>query len=468
MEVLTDYATVSSRRKRHIHEPTKLGVVNNLGSGNQPNLKRAFTATLNPSNVKLSKTISTGPSKINKLHSANMKWEEFDRLATGITDEEVASTTTGLSIASGYKLKVPQMMPSSGGLLEKRSKSNKNFNTGRDLNYKTPGKQNKPRDYQPYEYFDNYEQVPVSVVYEELESEQNVSQYVASQLLKPKTFKASEKPKIRVDENRPSNEKPKFKAVEAPCDISDEFLIKMEQSLNHDVMKATAKKQPRSSIPKRMMDGDNDDTLNLSPIQKTNNSFSERSFHEEQRRESYAHRDYEKESLATPTISPLYKPQSTYTRKPKYINVELAKTQSVYEEPRKNMTKPVVKRYTSNEIRSSAPVITEGFRDLMHYENFQNDLKSVPERHEEEEDSRNSSDNYHSSYRYQSNAVKSQKFKVPEEQYGAKWNDEPVDTPKSTVSIRSNALSNITSSTGGRSKIRRYGKNKHEREMALR
>lgn len=282
MEVLSDYASVSSRRKRHIHEPTKLGVVHNLGSGNHLNLKKAFTATINPSNVKLSKTMSTGPTKMNKLHSANLKWEEFDRLATGITDEEVATTATGISVASGYKMTVAQMMPNASGLLEKRSKSSKNFNTGRDLNYRTLGNPKKLHDYQPYDYFDKYEKVPVSVVYEELESEQNVSQYLASQLLKPKTFKASEKPKIRVDENRPSNEKPKFKAVEAPCDISDEFLIKMEQSLNHDVMKATANKQPRSSIPKRMNDRDNDDTLNLSPIQKTNNSFSEHSFHEDQ------------------------------------------------------------------------------------------------------------------------------------------------------------------------------------------
>lgn len=148
--------------------------------------------------------------------------------------------------------------------------------------------------------------------------------------------------------------------------------------------------------------------------------------------------------------------------------MELAKTQSVHEEPRKTLTKPVVKRYTSDEARTSAPVITEGFRDLMHYENFQNDLKSVPERHEEEEDSRNSTENYYSNYRYHRNPVKSQKYNLPEEPIGRKWNEDPVATPKSTVSIHSNALSNITSSTGGRSKVRRYGKNKQEREMALR
>lgn len=276
------------------------------------------------------------------------------------------------------------MMPNNSEL-KKRSFSTQNMKTP-SKTYKL-GRKTTQYNYRPYDYVDKKDNLPTTVVYQEIDTVEDLSKHVANKLPKERGYNTSPSPRKSVIEDRPSNEKLKFKIIQPKVDQSDELLIEMDQSFNHDLRMGKKKKSSKPHFKMPNVD-DHDNTLDLSPIQRSATSEVDDSFGEKENERHRPIREFDKESLATPVITPLYKP-SEKKRESKYITLNLNKSSSVQSEPsRKVKTRPFYKRDSVASIKDKyAQSEKDGYRDLMQYENFRDELKSVPEQFEEEDSS---------------------------------------------------------------------------------
>ena len=321
-----------------------------------------------------------------------MRWEEFDILAKGITNEDIASTTTGLTLPNGLRLTSTNMMPQDNEL-KKRSFSTHNMKTP-SKSYKL-GRKTTQYNYRPYDYVDKKDNLPTRVVYEEIDTFEDLSKHAANKLPKERGYNTSPSPRKSEIEDRPSNEKLKFKIIQPKLDQSDELLIEMDQSFNHDLRNGKSKKGSKPHFNMPMVD-DHDNTLDLSPIQRSATSDVDDSFDNKDNKRQRPIREFDKESLATPVITPLYKPAEK-KRESKYITLDLNKASSVQSEPsRRVKTRPFYKNNSVASIKDKyVKSNQDGFKDLMQYENFKDELKSVPEQFEEEDSSAFSRNKFH-------------------------------------------------------------------------
>jgi hypothetical protein len=149
----------------------------------------------------------------------------------------------------------------------------------------------------------------------------------------------------------------------------DDLCIQMDQSLNSDILKCSQFDNRKSNIPRPTDDDDPEDSLNLSPINRSEVSYTENSMNvglTRSRRKLYV--DSERGSLATPVITPLYKPKSAVLKPMKYCKTPLNKTYSAVDPPPKPMIKK--SKIESKPNRRSKYILEgKGFKDLMQYQN---------------------------------------------------------------------------------------------------
>ena len=85
-------------------------------------------------------------------------------------EEDVFSTSAGATIASGYKMHKPKMMPKNDHQIAKsKIKKSEKMKESKKKHSQPPPK-NLLFDYRPYDYYDEQSHVPVSVVYEEIDT----------------------------------------------------------------------------------------------------------------------------------------------------------------------------------------------------------------------------------------------------------------------------------------------------------
>jgi hypothetical protein len=104
----------------------------------------------------------------------------------------------------------------------------------------------------------------------------------------------------------------------------------------------------------------------------------------------------------------------------------------------------------------------------MIYENFQDELPDVPEKYDEENSNTYQNSKYTGKSSYSSNT---RKFVVHDDSqnFVNGLNNSafaPID--ENAESVGSRLTNNASTVSGIKALVRRYGKNKHEREMALR
>lgn len=142
----------------------------------------------------------------------------------------------------------------------------------------------------------------------------------------------------------------------------------MDQSLNSDILKCSQFASNKNHIP-RPTDDNSEDSLNLSPINRSEVTDTENSINVEltrNRRKLFV--NSERGSLATPVITPLYRPKTAVVRPMKYCKTPLNKTYSAAEPTPRPLIK---KRKIESKPNKRSKYILEGkgFKDLMQYQN---------------------------------------------------------------------------------------------------
>ena len=216
----------------------------------------------NPSS-KVTSTLSRHSSEAG-LWRKKPNWDEFDLLDKHAFDEDVESVTTTMSIDAKKKSN-----PTDKVVQREKTKSSKPRMT-QNFNYRTSEKKSKKKgraafDYEGYKYFDSEDNVPVSVVFQEVDSN-----FLANMIPESRKPKASP--------NRENNEEKNFRKsrIKPYQDTKwikkmpphGDFMIKMEDSFNGDLIKqsnGTINKSIKSK-PKGEQNNENDETLSLSPI----------------------------------------------------------------------------------------------------------------------------------------------------------------------------------------------------------
>lgn len=97
------HTATSFKRRRHIHKPTEVSRTGTSSSENEYYTRKPQTAPLRTPNKSSTQTTSLGRPQENYKWHKNLRWEEFDILAKGITNEDIASTTTGLTLPTGLR-----------------------------------------------------------------------------------------------------------------------------------------------------------------------------------------------------------------------------------------------------------------------------------------------------------------------------------------------------------------------------
>jgi hypothetical protein len=364
----------------------------------------------------------------------NTKWEEFDKLAKGTFDEEVASTTTGISQAFENRKSTPKLISNQSMTAQPvKSKSYANFNH-------QPARR-KTKNYKPYDYYDVNEDVPVSVVYQEIDTLQDLSQYAANKL-----------PKSRETKSSPArNRKNKQQLRDYKHQQNEEYLVQMDTSFNKDLAKLKSRKSTTSSIPIPALENNDENSLELSPIRQSERSHQDNTFDDI---EVASTGTFARDTLANPVITPLYKEPKQQPRRRKYMTVNLDRVSSTQSEP----VKKKHRRRSPRKLKEEFKLPQKGFKDLEMYENFKVDLEDVPERYEEESSEPSSAQSG-------KQWSKTQTFYVPDDSEERVQNGRTFSRNTPTLN---DAASVLSTTSAVKARIRRYGKNKYERELALR
>jgi hypothetical protein len=245
-------------------------------------------------------------------------------------------------------------------------------------------------------------------------------------------------------------------------------MIRMDTSLTKDIQRGAPGKHGKiQGIPvNRISQIDDENSLELSPIQRTELSGEDRSLDD----------SHDRRPTRTSAVAMLYKPTEIKRRFNKYSKVDFNATFATQsdqvrlkkeEQEAKNVYRP---RNQKKDVKQKSEFQrpSNGFRDLMQYENFQDDLPDVSEKYDEEysETYQNSKTTGKSSY-----WSNTRKFIVPDDSKNIV--NEPNNTALAPIdgnaeSVTSRLTNNASTVSGVKALVRRYGKNKHEREMALR
>lgn len=320
IETFSTY-TNSSRRRRTIHQPYKVQKAKNYSEAKTPSKGSTKSKKSNDYYEKGRKTSHTLLGHKDLYKPRGTIWDEFDALATEKSEEEANAMVTRMSFASDYNFTAPKLIPD----VEKKShwtklRNPKNADSKRYLsspkkatNYKI---KNEEKDYVVKE---------VEVIYEEVSSLEQTKdpKHNKYNTAKPHhNFESPRRNKGYVSRNYNMNE-----------DIDNEYLVKMDQSFNRDIKQASFRQHQQSMTSNRntiKIDNKDDETLDLSPIHRSNRSFSEKSLEIDRERGEYDYdRDsyYQTEVRATKIDEPikLDKLVSTLTKKKKkfkYYNPE--------------------------------------------------------------------------------------------------------------------------------------------------
>lgn len=212
---------------------------------------------------------------------------------------------------------------------------------------------------------------------------------------------------------------------------------------------------------------DNNETLNLSPIQRSQlNKENDQSL---EQMESYSQDDsILTHKFRTTAIRPLYRPIILNTRSPNYI--ESVKTESNRPETIQIKEESYASSFSKNRRahRNSIYLPEEGFKDLLQYSNFQEDsLSEIENDYECNSDYYQS--NYSSSIQKRNSNTRNHDFFIPDQSQEIISEEYEATPPyKKSQNARSLASQSMSNSSRIKSRIRRYGKNRNEKETALR
>ena len=186
----------------------------------------------------------------------------------------------------------------------------------------------------------------------------------------------------------------------------------------------------------------------MSPIHRTEHSFSENSVEINRRAQTDVDRHYEKESVVASVIPPLSNTNYKSNRKRKYNYKDTVPTENLSERQHTTYTK---NRYSQSEITKKEKKPIHTFKDLFQYENFQDILKPINEEQESESTKQVIEERVNS--RFTKTAPLKNRFYLPK--------DEESNIANS-ISKREFENIKVDEDNSNRlSKVRRYGKFKY-------
>jgi len=493
MDLISDNTVTTSKRKRQIHQPIQVSSIGNYNYKIENPPEKQQSQTESPKEKKKKKDkkkkkekkdkekkrkTKSSTQRMAKTYGSSTKWDDFDNLAIEMSKEDIVSRTTGASLATGYKFDAPKLMPENSGLPKIHTDSRHQNKSG--IEHLTNRDRNNRFDYQPYEYYDDKDHIPVSVIYEEVDTMQEESLLNAN-CIPPARFKQMS-PNLKSQQTEDYYNNKLYESQNKKMK-RDEFQFQMDRSLNSDIQKVNPPVKFNAHAGTHHQVGD-EDTLDLSPINKSKRgspSSSGSSSSDSDSKDDTSvdvqavrgenlvtrHRS-NRETVSTPVITPLFNPNSALVSRPtKYAKVELAKTHTIKQVDPKPIIKYKKTKNTRNTVKKSRSewvMPKEGFKDLLQYSNFHDDLEEVQERYDEG-DSRNTS-NSNDLSKNQGSQYRRKEFYVPENSED-NVGQQPVTT-KSNISFYSNAKSNASAVGSNSSKVRRYGRRKHQQDGASR
>jgi hypothetical protein len=270
-DIGSSYTLSGGHRRRTIHRPTKTPKSRNSEYAPETPQRASTTKHTSSKSYHTSSKVSHGLNHGNIYYPRGPTWEDFDTLATDKSDDDVQTAITRMSMVSDYKQNKPKMMPDAKNVGSKtdrkRTSSNRRFTSsplkGRQFNYK------------PKLDEELYQVKEVEVVYEEMSSVNNINEAKKGNYNDAKRHQ-------KFDSPRRSNVYAKAARNNTFKETNDEYLVEMDRSFGKDV-KAAANKPSKlnrvgSNLNTIQIDHKEDNTLDLSPIHRSNASFSERSF----------------------------------------------------------------------------------------------------------------------------------------------------------------------------------------------
>ena len=365
-------------------------------------------------------------------------WEDFDQLATDLTKDNLVTTTAAANLASFYKSDTPKMMPSNNEIAYMKSLSKRNGVKGKGSPAKT-----RQYNYRPVGDLKTQNEIRTTVANIVMDKHDNFSDF------DEKLFKEIRKSSNKINE-KVNNQKDKvFNDIRVPFKEQNECVIQVNKSLSQDLHISRSSKALKGQKNARAnIIEEDDDTLNLSPIHRSENSFNENSPGINRKARTETLRNFDRDSIATSTVPPLFKSSYQVTRKRKYILKDAASSINTNEQPISKLAKS---RYSFSEkiIRPKKEVHT--FKDLFQYENFKEILNPVKEVTEPDYAENNTLQNVDKRSSIQGELLKN-KFYLPKP-------DETMSMYNTTYHEAANNH-NLAENEMRKSKIRRYGKNK--------
>jgi hypothetical protein len=262
--------TTNSRGRRTIHRPSKIlksksRLLDEITIPKKSGLK---SSSSNQGRNRRMTISSVGTKDI--YYSKEPRWEAFDNLATEISENDVRSIATRVSLASGYTLNAHKMMPDVENMKVKSSKRTTGMGTSNNK-YNISPKKDRQFNYKIKDESDEFIVKEVEVIYEEVSSLEQTKE-------KNKHFNTA-KSHLKFDSPRRRKGTRLFD-YQAGNANKDEYLVKMDQSFHRDLKQASSKKGQLASTPNKngiKIQKNEDETLDLSPINRENLEFQERS-----------------------------------------------------------------------------------------------------------------------------------------------------------------------------------------------
>jgi hypothetical protein len=221
----------------------------------------------------------------------------------------------------------------------------------------------------------------------------------------------------------------------------------MDKSLNEDIFRARSLGLGKVNLqPAAINVDENEGTLDLSPIHKTEKSFSENSVELNRRAQTEVDNRIDKESIVASVVPPLSHSTYKVTRKRKYYHKDSVPVDNFSDNTN---TATAKNRYSHSATVAKERKPVHTFKDLFQYENFQEILLPINE--EQESDSSKQAGDNDKNNRPTAVLPYKNKFYIPK--------DDESNPFESTVKQdnNSNFIMNRDSDSG-QNKVRRYGK----------
>ena len=210
---------------------------------------------------------------------------------------------------------------------------------------------------------------------------------------------------------------------------------------------------------------ESNETFNLSPIRKSRNNAQNDKTFEDTNSFSQNETILTQKYYTSTVIRPLYRPTVCDSKIPKCIKIDIAKgdsgkTETIQLRDDEYLSSSKVSRISKNQTY----LPQEGFKDLLKYENFREEILPESENH-------SISNPKYSQSNYSSSTKEKQRNDLLTPDLSQKHI--PKGYKISHKYKKSQSMSNfnsqtISNSSRVKSRIRRYGKNKNERETSLR